>query len=102
MPQNDEELLTGEQLGEKLKVPELTIEKWRREGRIPIIWLGHRTLRYRLSDVVAALQQAANTPKARELRAKHSERGRERAKALHAEMAVRRAQETEEEVCAKK
>src|ERR1700730_4102293 len=93
MPQNDEELLTSEQLGEKLKVTLLTVEKWRREDRIPVIWLGHRTVRYRLSDVVTALQQAANTPKARKLRAKHSERGRERAKALHAEMAIRRAEE---------
>lgn len=92
MPQNDEELLTAEQLGEKLKVPLLTIEKWRRAGQIPILWLGHRTLRYRLSDVVTALQQVANSPQVRERRAKHSERGRERAKALHTEMAIRRSQ----------
>jgi len=93
MPRTEEELLTGEQLAKKIIVSELTIERWRRKGRIPIIWLGHRTIRYRLSEVVAALQQAANTPKAREFRAKHSERGRARAKALHAEMAVRRAEE---------
>jgi hypothetical protein len=92
MPRN-EELLTGEQLAKDIKVTELTIERWRREGRIPIIWIGHRTIRYRLSDVVAALEQAANAPKAREIRAKHSERGRVRAKSLHAEMAVRRSQE---------
>jgi hypothetical protein len=93
MPRTEEELLTGEQVAQNAKVTEPTIERWRREGVIPYLWLGHRTIRYRWSDVVAALEQLSNEPKAQEIRVEHSKRGRLRAKSMHAIVAARRAEE---------
>jgi len=93
MPQTEEELITGEQVAKNAKVTELTIERWRRTGVIPYLWLGPRTIRYRWSDVVAALEQVSNEPKAQEIRVEHSRRGRIRAKLLHEENAVRRSKE---------
>jgi excisionase family DNA binding protein len=40
-------------LGEKKR----TIRSWRHAGVIPAVVLGHRTVRYKLSDVIAALEK---------------------------------------------
>jgi hypothetical protein len=97
----NEELLTSEQLAKIIKVSGFTVEDWRRKGVIPHFWLGHRTIRYRLSDVIAALEQAAGAAEAQQMRAEQSQRGRIRAKSLHKVMAVRKAEEGSS-VCTRK
>jgi excisionase family DNA binding protein len=46
------QLLTGRELAERARVSERTVERWRHDGVGPQpIRLGHRTVRYRRSDV---------------------------------------------------
>jgi DNA-binding transcriptional ArsR family regulator len=47
--------LTVEELAAALKERVYTINQWRRKGKIPAIDLGHRTKRYDLASVKAAL-----------------------------------------------
>jgi hypothetical protein len=47
--------LTGSELAVALNEPLFTINQWRRRGIIPTIDLGHRTKRYDLASVKAAL-----------------------------------------------
>jgi predicted site-specific integrase-resolvase len=49
------ELLTSRELGEAIRFPHRTIQRWTQEGLIPVIYIGHRTLRYDLEAVKAAL-----------------------------------------------
>ena len=51
-----EDLLTAEELAERLKVKPATIRQWSRSGRIPSRRLSHKIIRYCLADVVAALE----------------------------------------------
>lgn len=51
-----DDLLTADELAERLKVQPRTIREWTREGKIPARRLSHKVIRYRLSDVVAALE----------------------------------------------
>lgn len=51
-----EELLTKEQLAEVLKVPTSTVLAWARAGKIPQVRLSLRTRRFRLSEVLAAIE----------------------------------------------
>lgn len=48
------EILTGEELKERLKVSETTLKKYRVQGRIPYILIGGQ-YRYNFKDVVEAL-----------------------------------------------
>jgi predicted site-specific integrase-resolvase len=49
------ELLTGRELSDAIRFPHRTIQRWTQTGVIPVIYLGHRTLRYDLEAVKAAL-----------------------------------------------
>jgi predicted site-specific integrase-resolvase len=49
------ELLTGRELAKAIRFPHRTIQRWTQTGVIPVIYLGHRTLRYDLEAVKAAL-----------------------------------------------
>jgi len=51
------ELDTEAELARKLGEEERTVRNWRYEGFIPYIKLGHRTIRYRLESVLAALEK---------------------------------------------
>jgi hypothetical protein len=46
-------------LGEDVR----TIQKWRRKGLIPSLVLGHRTLRFKLDDVLTALSRRQAKPR---------------------------------------
>jgi DNA-binding transcriptional MerR regulator len=52
-----EKLLDTPQLAEALGQGERTIRTWQRKRIIPVIVCGHRTHRYRLSDVQRALEK---------------------------------------------
>lgn len=54
------EFLTAAELAERLRVRPGTIRAWGREGRIPIVRLSHRVLRFDLNEVLAALRQHEN------------------------------------------
>jgi len=55
-----EEFLTARQLAEVLQVSESTVRKLSREGRIPVVRLTPRLVRYHLTAVLRALD--GNTP----------------------------------------
>jgi excisionase family DNA binding protein len=58
-------LITKEDLAKDLRVSCRTIEAWVAERRIPFIKLGHRTLRFSLSDVRRALRNRWTTKEVR-------------------------------------
>jgi excisionase family DNA binding protein len=51
------ELLTVDELARALGESERTIRNWRAKGIIPTLVLGHRSLRFVLSDVLEALRK---------------------------------------------
>jgi hypothetical protein len=51
------ELLTEADLARALGERARTIRNWRHKGIIPTIVLGHRSIRFRLSDVLSSLQK---------------------------------------------
>ncbi len=57
MAELNSELLTVEQLAERLQVTPRTARELYRRGRIPGLKLGHRTLRFNLADVIEALNE---------------------------------------------
>ena len=50
------ELLTAEELAERLRVRPSTIRLWAREGLIPVVKIGAKILRFDLGDVLGALK----------------------------------------------
>ncbi len=55
------ELLTAEELADRLRVRPGTIRLWGREGRIPRIEVSTKTIRFDLSEVIAALRGQSAT-----------------------------------------
>jgi excisionase family DNA binding protein len=55
-----EDLMTAAEIGERLGVTAGTVLKWHRDGRIPCRKLSHKVLRFRLSEVVEALESHEN------------------------------------------
>ena len=53
----DTELLTKEELAERLKLTTRTIDTMIAQGRLPCLKLSPRTVRFHWSDVMAALNQ---------------------------------------------
>ena len=51
------ELLTAEQLADRLCVKPRTVRQWSLDGLIPAMRLTPKVIRYRLDDVVASLQE---------------------------------------------
>ena len=51
-----DELLTAEELGARIRLKPDTIVSWARQGRIPSLRLSRKVIRFRLTDVVAALE----------------------------------------------
>jgi excisionase family DNA binding protein len=52
----EDPLISKQELAADLKVGCRTIEQWVAEKRIPFVRLGHRTLRFNLSDVRRSLR----------------------------------------------
>ena len=53
----ENELLTAEQLADRLAVKPRTIREWFRAGLIPATRLSPKVIRYNLDDVVTALKE---------------------------------------------
>jgi len=54
-------LLTLNELATRLKMHPGTVRRLKREGTIPALVLGHRTLRFSWTDVLSSLRQAQAT-----------------------------------------
>jgi DNA-binding transcriptional MerR regulator len=54
-----DELLTAEQLAERLNLSPHTIKIWSREDRIPTIWLSATVRRFDLAIVLESLRQSS-------------------------------------------
>lgn len=55
---NGKELLTAEEVGERVRVSPDTVKEWARAGRVPCYRLGRKTIRFDLAEVIAALRDA--------------------------------------------
>lgn len=53
------ELLTADELAQKLKVTAATVANWRHRGVIPSIQINASTIRYSFPDVLAAIRSKA-------------------------------------------
>lgn len=53
------DLLTAQELGERLGVSRETILKWTRRGRIPALRITRKVIRYHLEAVIGALVEQA-------------------------------------------
>lgn len=58
MTDSPTELLTAEELAERLRVRPDTVRRWTRQGRIPTVRLSRKVIRYDLSRVLAAIDAA--------------------------------------------
>ena len=54
---NVEELLTADELADRLRVRPETIRAWGREGVIPRVRISAKTIRYDLAAVIASLKE---------------------------------------------
>ncbi len=52
---NDTELLTADQLAERLHLRPRTVQAWARQGRIPAVKLSPKVVRYNWQAVLAVL-----------------------------------------------
>ena len=57
------ELLTAEELAERLKVSPHTIRLWNRAKKIPAVWLSATVRRFDFDEVLLALRQTDSSPK---------------------------------------
>ena len=55
------ELLTAEQVADRLHLKPLTVRQWARRGRIPSIKISHKVTRFDWEQVVATLKRRAET-----------------------------------------
>ena len=58
MAEDTPELLTAEELADRLAVAPGTVKVWARRGRIPSVRISPKVVRYIYGDVVAALRDA--------------------------------------------
>ncbi len=61
---SETDLLTAEELAERLHVRPSTVREWARRGRIPTVRLSAKVVRYDLSAVVESVGQARRGGKA--------------------------------------
>jgi excisionase family DNA binding protein len=62
-----DQLLTAEEVADRLRVKSDTIVVWARQGRIPAHRLSRKVIRFRFDDLVAALEREVNGDQVREL-----------------------------------
>ena len=58
---NDNELLTTNQLADRLHIRPRTVQSWMRQGRIPAVRLSPKVIRFDWEAVVAALRDHAKS-----------------------------------------
>jgi excisionase family DNA binding protein len=58
--------VTAEEVGTYLRLKSNTVVAWARQGRIPFYRFSRKIIRYRLADVVAALEICRSPDKAEE------------------------------------
>lgn len=56
----NDELITAEELGKRLRIRPATIRLWTRDGIVPAIRITGKVIRYDAVEVVAALRLRAN------------------------------------------
>ena len=56
MNENDNDLITKEELARRLKVTQSAVNKWMAKRRLPYIKLGRRCVRFRWADVLKSLE----------------------------------------------
>ena len=54
---NETELLTADELADRLQLRPSTIRRWAREGRIPAVRVTAKVVRYDLADVLQAMRE---------------------------------------------
>lgn len=54
---NGTELLTADELADRLQLRPSTIRRWAREGRIPAVRVTAKVVRYDLADVLRAIRE---------------------------------------------
>ena len=59
---SDTDLMTTAEVAHRLKVSAETVRDWWRQGRIPGHRYSHKVLRFRLDEVVAALETYGSAP----------------------------------------
>ena len=57
---NASRLFTADEIAPFLRVSSDTVRVWARAGKIPVIRLGHRTHRFDLDEVLAAIRKASS------------------------------------------
>jgi excisionase family DNA binding protein len=61
IPNEQGDYLTAEEVGARLRLKANTVVAWARRGRIPFLRLSRKIIRFKLADVVAALEDARNS-----------------------------------------
>ena len=67
MKEQDEDLMTPEEIAAVLKVTSRTILYWEEQGRIPVEFRSGRVVRFRKSEVLRALKEGICEPRAVQL-----------------------------------
>lgn len=57
---NDSELLTADQLAERLRIRPRTVQVWARQGRIPAVKFSLKVVRFDWNAILAMLRDRAN------------------------------------------
>lgn len=55
------ELLTAEELAERLKISPHTVRLWNRNGSIPAVWLSPTVRRFDFDEVLSAIRRREST-----------------------------------------
>jgi excisionase family DNA binding protein len=63
---NDTELLTADQLAERLHLRPRTVQAWARQGRIPTVRLSPKVVRFDWGTVLTALRDQAKLKEVRD------------------------------------
>ena len=58
-----EELLTYDEVKDRFKIAKVTLREWVRKGKLPVVYLGSRTVRFRPSDVHKFIEQGLEQKK---------------------------------------
>jgi predicted site-specific integrase-resolvase len=60
VPEPDECLLTAEELSARVKIAAAKLKQWARRGRIPSVRFSQKNVRFRLKDVIEAVESRAS------------------------------------------
>ena len=57
-PKNQMDMLTEQQVADKLNVHPITVKRWRNKGTLKAYYFGHHTIRYMQKDIDEFVNQA--------------------------------------------